>query len=403
VCLDSQSEVLTDGGWRFFKDLNGAESIATVNMVTDQIEYQLPTRLIDAPYKGDMFRFGGHKLDALVTPNHRMVVYPPKENETFITRKAEDLLAWDRIKLHAKWTGEQAGVVLVPAVGGGHHAYEKELDPHAFAEFLGWYVAEGSSCHGKAVCPGKGYWVTVSQTHSMKRIMLGSLLQQLPWKFHPVRDGFQASSKQLSEYLAPLGPDCYSKRVPEWIKRADTETIRRFMMGAVLGDGWSRGNGSKCYCTTSRLLADDMQELFMKLGVTASVTKREPAAYTIRGRRGIGTCPVYVVNEMIHPRAGLRNHDFRPNYDTVPYDGRVYCATVPNGTLITRRNGSPMITGNCLEYFASRDDLTYVPAKTSLPQDNGDAKGVMRFLMKQLGIQPKSEGDSIYCGAGSAP
>jgi hypothetical protein len=29
------------------------------------------------------------------------------------------------------------------------------------------------------------------------------------------------------------------------------------------------------------------------------------------------------------------------------YDGMVYCASVPNGTLITRRNGTMLISGNC--------------------------------------------------------
>lgn len=31
----------------------------------------------------------------------------------------------------------------------------------------------------------------------------------------------------------------------------------------------------------------------------------------------------------------------------------VYCATVPNGTLIVRRNGKPVIAGNCVEYGAA--------------------------------------------------
>ena len=34
----------------------------------------------------------------------------------------------------------------------------------------------------------------------------------------------------------------------------------------------------------------------------------------------------------------------------VHYEGRVYCATVPNGTLIVRRGGKTFIAGNCWVY-----------------------------------------------------
>jgi hypothetical protein len=32
-----------------------------------------------------------------------------------------------------------------------------------------------------------------------------------------------------------------------------------------------------------------------------------------------------------------------------PYSGMVYCVTVPNGTLVVRRNKKPMVCGNCID------------------------------------------------------
>ena len=51
------------------------------------------------------------------------------------------------------------------------------------------------------------------------------------------------------------------------------------------------------------------------------------------------------------PLAYLRDSQNNPNFYTVPYEGPVYCATVPNGTLIVRRNGKPMVAGNCMRYL----------------------------------------------------
>ena len=36
--------------------------------------------------------------------------------------------------------------------------------------------------------------------------------------------------------------------------------------------------------------------------------------------------------------------------ERVPYDGMVYCASVPNGTLVVRRNGIACVAGNCFTY-----------------------------------------------------
>ncbi len=352
-CFDEKTEVLTDSGWKHFRDLGGMESLATVNLGTDEIEYQVPLDLISKPYSGDMFAFGGRKMDALVTPTHRMVVYPREACRGYndgqpTIKTAEEVSIWDRLKLHAHWTGTRPEVVLVPHEHNGTDR-EKELDPHLFAEFLGWYVAEGC-CVQTIQTPGRGYQVILSQSPGLGKDILRALLDQLPWKFREFHTGFSASSKQLWCYLNPLG-NSYTKRVPDWVKTADTETIRRFVVGAVLGDGWHQGN-NRTYVSVSRQLADDMQELFIKLGRTASVRRRKAQPYCIKGRCGTNTVDQHWVNEWKLPVAYLRDSKNRPNFEAVPYEGNVYCATVPNGTLIVRRNGKPLVAGNCLRYLA---------------------------------------------------
>ncbi len=236
---------------------------------------------------------------------------------------------------------------------------EKELDPGVFAEFIGWYIAEGC-CDSDPKCPGNGYRVTLSQRHAPKRILLQALLDQLPWHWTASRNGFSCSSKQLWTYLHPYG-NVYSKRVPQWIRDAAPEVIRRYLVGAVLGDG-NVQHGRRNYATVSPLLADDVQELFIKLGCSASVRVRPASEYTIQGRTGQSR-PLYIVSEWTVPFGGLRDSKNRPNFESVPYDGPVYCASVPNGTLIVRRNGKPFVAGNCLEYLAAYNP-GYFPPKS---------------------------------------
>lgn len=77
--------------------------------------------------------------------------------------------------------------------------------------------------------------------------------------------------------------------------------------------------------------------------------------------------------------------------DAVPYDGTVYCATVPNGTLVVRRNKKVAMCGNCLEYIAASHPR-YVPQKKS--SNLGSA--AYQWYMKKFG--KKNQRTSINIG-----
>jgi hypothetical protein len=381
-CFDQETEALTSNGWKLFKDTTLETEFATVDISTDTIVYHKPHVVIDRPYCGDMIRFGGQKLDALVTPGHRMLSYrmtKDRETRQYVPRRdgppqfveASDLsMRYDQLKLSANWTASDDGPILVDAMtlnGGERHCLQKEIDPGLFAEFLGWYVAEGS-VDTKPKCPGSGYRICVSQVTPYKKAILKALLEQLPWNWIEGSNGFTASSKQLWTYLMPLG-NKYQKYVPNWIKLASKETIRRFLIGAVLGDGTVPRSGGRQYYTTSRRLADDMQELFLKCGTSASILNKKQAGFGGDGPHAT----LYTVVERLLPFAGIADYSGKwknePLFKPEHYEGRVYCATVPTGTLIVRRNGKPLITGNCGEYMAVYNPTYFPPTEVNDPKE----------------------------------
>lgn len=343
-CFDAETEVLTRDGWKPFANVGFDDALATVNLDTDEIQYQQPTDLIARPYVGEMVRIAGRKLDALVTPNHRMVVYRRDRDEPSI-RLAGELSHWDKIKLNAKWTGEKRGPVVVDAAYGRY----AEVDPLVWAELLGWYVAEGSYS-ANVQMPGRGHQVMISQVNQDGVDHLRGLLAQTPWTWGYRNHSFCASNRWLWGQVSPLGRSG-DKHVPQWIKDSSSDVIEAFIRGAIAGDGWTQGN-TRTYATVSRRLADDMQELFFKIGKTASVrVGREASAAAVVCGRIHATREQYWTAEWNSPHGLLRDSDNNPNFSREVYAGMVYCATVPNGTLVVRRNGKPMIAGNCTRYL----------------------------------------------------
>ena len=379
-CFDAETEVLTADGWKYFADVEvgqDGDSFATINLDKDQLEYQKGSHKIDKPYSGEMVQLKGHRIDILVTPRHRMVLLPKdkpgerNKHEKVVVR-AEELTKSHRLKLTTHWKGKKRRKAVLPEtrqraggrIKGGKLIQPKaELSPGDWAEFLGWYVAEGSRSSTRSRTQGnRRYIVTISQRAGEKKDRLVSLCERLPWKFRVYDDGLWFSSKQLFLAVGRCGDGVANKRVPKWVKESDPETIERFLCGAIAGDGWvtrSNTREHRHYATISAVLADDIQELFLKVGNSANVKRVSPKTWSIEGRSGF--CKdQYHVSECYTPGAHL-TRSLRPEEtglrpfigERVQYVGKVYCVTVPNGTLVCRRNGRMFIAGNCLVYGCS--------------------------------------------------
>jgi hypothetical protein len=348
-CHDPQTEVLTKAGWKFFSDLNGTELLATVNLESDSIEYQRPTNLIRHRHIGDMIRFKGtNKLDAFVTSNHRMVVYPAHSDVPEL-KAAGSINRSDQLKVTATgWNG------TVPALP----YFLDDVDPVVFAEWLGFYIAEGCCAKRKTRKGGTCSWqVVISQNKPEGVRYFTELSSKLPFHTQPYRrnnrgsGSFVISSKDLWNYLRPLGGS-HEKYVPQWVKDGTQELIAAFLCGYVAGDGHIDLNGSIKTSTVSKQLADDIQELWFKVGKSACISEdpARPYTFTENGKTRTGISgKQYRVQVRSRNRASLKNPEKKTLlYERIAdYDGMVYCATVPNGTLITRRNGQPLISGNC--------------------------------------------------------
>lgn len=358
-CFAPGHEVLTQDGWCNIESVPRGVAVATLS-ADGRCEFQVPTDYIDEPYSGPMVHIWARGCRLLVTPNHRLLVYP--QDPQMIFRRAAELKPQDTIPIGALPEIPDMPYEKIEVAG-------EVVDAGDWAEFMGWWLSEGFVTGSKGgrvgqQRPGRGFPVGVSQKDGWKADRIASLLARLPWPFRRRGMSFIVSRKALWEHLRPLG-NSRQKRIPrDLLQRLSPAAKERMWEALVLGDGWKMECGLKQYATISPGLADDVQELLSRLGKPSSWhCRRNIKDGMIRGRAVVARHEQYYVTSKVGRRASVCRAQRVIQYGTIPYSGRVYCLTVPNRTLLIRREGVVCYTGNCVRYVAMSRFVGNEPAK----------------------------------------
>ena len=357
-CCDIKTEVLTKGGWRTWEDVDKRTLFGTVNQKTHNLEYQKSLKLFKYFYKGKMYRVKNRSIDKKVTPNHNMYI-KLRGQDNFKIIQAKDIFGKCVKYLRAvNWVGRSPEFIKIPGFSLRNISKpELKIKTKVFVEFLGYYLSEGHSDYY-----GGSYRIIITQNPGQKADKIEACLKQLPLHYrredHP--DGsykFIILDKRLYDYLRPLG-NCYNKYIPDAIKALSKKYLFILYDSSVLGDGDCNGS----LYTASEKLRDDYQEIILKLGMATNYSKSSSRGDTwnIQGRTGKCLADTWKINANktnLQPQFYCKDyvgaHAKRfPNekadcYERwEDYEGYVYCAEVPNSTLILRRNGKVVVSGN---------------------------------------------------------
>lgn len=339
ACHDDKTDVLTENGWMPFADLTGNERLITMDPSTQVAEYQYPTKIIKKYYDGLMHEYTPEKGgNFCVTPDHTMFYQTQKGG--WHKRIAQDLPNnGAKIPRSIKWNVPDTKTITIPSIDAqGYWGYgDLTLNFDLWAEFLGWYLSEGSATEHR---------VTLTQTKPGGLDEIEDLCLMLGFDVNRYDVCLKISDMRLAKYLQQFGKQTV-RYVPDHMKKASVRQIDIFLDAYVKGDGYQKGNGQIIY-TSSKRMADDLQELVLKTGVQSVAIKRYiggTVTGNIDGRDITSTSDGWVVTR---PGVSTMMKIIKSNINHVPYKGMVYCATVPPHHLImTRRNGHVMWSGNC--------------------------------------------------------
>lgn len=364
-CFPEGTEVLTRRGWILWRDARKTDEYATRSL-DGRLQWQRAIAFVREQHDGDLIQFSNRELQITVTPNHRMYGWQfhkdggkkvsdelgfveAVELYNAVTErpgsgwrghsKTSSVLTDFRIPTRAVW---QDGVLPSAKIRIGERTFRWK----DWAAFLGIWIAEGSCMATVATLTGArkpvhgDYRVQIAQSKSANRTKyreITSLLRRMGICCQRKADRFIFVDRDIWAYLSDLGCS-HTKFVPQWVKDAPASVIRIFVAWAMKGDGTVGPHGKRIYYTVSKQLADDMQELFQKIGSSAAVRPYQD-----------GDSLMYAVEEMLRDAISIVPEGGRGKArmpKRIPYSGLVYCAMVPNGTLYCRENGYAFWSGN---------------------------------------------------------
>ena len=337
-CYDDATEVLTASGWKGWPDVAGDELFATRSRA-GRLEYQPALRLVRKEYRGHMIGFRGMSVDLNVTPDHRVLA------SSLTTREGRARPTFSLLPAHEVYGRAHRHVSTASWAGPAPVDFEAEgvrVAAGPLLRLVGFFIGDGSLGSASAIC---FHLRKERETAYLHRVAGEAGFEVRRW------------GSQLAVIVGPalreLFARCYAERqkvIPPELLKLGPGLLGCLYEGLLESDGSrlvrSSGTERQTFYTTSQRLADQVQELALKLGRSASVRPhRHRPGDGHYGRKDRWRVTIYATRNSA-PALGRTRTAASEQMGIDRYDGLIHCVEVPNGTLYVRRNGYPVWCGN---------------------------------------------------------
>lgn len=320
-CFSEDTEILTESGWKYYSDVNIGTMVMTMSgeyqAVSDKFIYDDYDKLISIKNRN---------VDALVTPDHEMIYLDGGVQKT----TAKELVDRKRTQIPLAVTTNQ---------------HDASISDHEI-RLAAWVMAEGNF-DKYSTKSGDRYRIRLSQSDApdgrlerltkliedcglnhnwIKRYDAGSTEHGTYRNFDAYRTSLTGKeSKFIFDLIDPE-----TKKPKGDLLKLSARQAQQFLMEYVWADGSKNSSAKNSYqlATNNIYIRDYLQELAAKSGWRSSYVPRPDSMYCITfNTRGTTTLS-------------------QSSFSEVDYSGVVWCVTVPDHSLVLRRNGKTFVAGN---------------------------------------------------------
>ena len=352
-CFTGDTEVLTEEGFIRFDEL-GDQKVGQV--VDGKVEFVVPERKIQKHYKGNMATVSTGRFSLTTTENHDLVYRTPKGE--MIKQKAG--------------VKPKTNLSKITSVKGGTGGSLLSFDELNFAVAM---QADGCLSHTVSSSGKKHYYWEAAFSKEDKVNRLKSILDNLGVEYSIYDKNSQGKVKFYiphPELHSNFLTDTKEFKVKELLKLTKAG-MERFINEVTKWDGSLKG--TPLYCSTSLHNIKVVQTIAHLVGFRARVMESEDTRKDTFSK-------YYRLTLVDTDKITLQ----KAEHTLEPYEGEVYCCTVPSGMIMVRQKGSIVVTGNC-------QNMTFDQLKVFLTRVGKWSKVVLCGDIAQ--ISPKFRGSGL--------
>lgn len=312
-CYSSDTQVLTDKGWKYFYELDKTEKILQWDKNTNLLNWYQPKEYFEYDIDDDMVHLKNRNTDQLITKNHSVYA------KVTMRRKPKER-AFNRYvacELKKSWN------IDLPLAGQLINGLKVDN-----AYIVGW-------------------WLTDAWKHKDCNACMFS--QSKPRTLNKLKDWFNLHNIKYSEYVRKAKKESHkdehtiyvNNELSLWLRQnfpnreltmnvlqRDYNSRLNLLEGLMDGDGSTRENS---YCEVFYSKNKERLDIFQALVVSLNIRSH------IDYKKG---CVYFNVKKNT---TQLQN---KHKLDNVHYVGKVYCLKTETGAFVVRRNGKAFISGN---------------------------------------------------------
>jgi replicative DNA helicase Mcm len=363
-CFDRKTEVLTNNGWKLFKNLNDNDLIYSLNPETNNMEYSNIKKFYEYDYEDKMIKINAQSINQLITPNHKLFVSYSYENKKFILDEAENYKNHKTILLKKNCNpieGIKINKIIIPEFKGKNKFFEEyEVDLKDFLTFLGMYLSDGFCYKSNG-----HYNIGIAKGSEEKINKYYEILQRITKNkvSKPKKYGSKwtiiVHDQQLYNIFNKFGK-VKDKYIPDFVWQLDHSLLINLFQGLCDGD---MNKSSTIYTTISEKLANDIQRLIFHLGFSATITPIDRRGVISEGidssdkkYKIISKNICYNISINYTKNEPIIKTTNRDAFSIKLYKGKINCIELEkNNILYIRRNGKTCWSGNSTAQWEIRN------------------------------------------------
>lgn len=320
-CVEEHTEILTNTGWQQANKVNRNTQVATKNLKTGFIEYE-PPQDVWVAYNCPLVSIKGDMHDELVSKQHTVIL----DNK----RTKLDKLINSKVK-------QTNFSYCVTSDRKDYNISDNKL------RLIVQTITDGKiqlRTHNGAF---NGIHWKLSKTRKIKR--LRELLDNMDIIYSTPKCPKTGINKLQPTYTSIYGDEAYEiysyigpeKNYPEFFKSLSERQVHIVLEELGVTDGHCKGRQMVLTSSSIKQL-EDLQEMCVTSGVPCKLNRYSVINYFTK--QPMIRNELTIVIQELYDR---RYVEIKDTYEK----GTVIGITTSNGTIITRRNGKVVVTGNC--------------------------------------------------------